>query len=168
MKKLRDPEEPLHRFFGIFEPLKKKLGPVLIQLPPMLHFNYYVTEPFYSLLKQEYGGFEFVVEVRHPSWLAEESLTLMAKYDIGLVISQSENHFPYSEMITAKNIYVRFHGPAALYASPYRDKELKYFAQKFKKWNNEGHIIWAFFNNDIHGYAPRDAQRLLEICKSGK
>src|SRR5688500_8949980 len=32
MKKLRDPEEPLQRFFGIFEPIKKKLGPILIQL----------------------------------------------------------------------------------------------------------------------------------------
>jgi uncharacterized protein YecE (DUF72 family) len=67
-------------------------------------------------------------------------------------------------MVTAKNIYVRFHGPAALYASSYSDKDLKYFARKFKKWVKEGHEIWAFFNNDVHGYAPKNALRLKNYC----
>jgi uncharacterized protein YecE (DUF72 family) len=88
----------------------------------------------------------------------------MAKYEIGLVISQSGERFPYTEMVTAKNIYLRFHGPAALYASSYNDNDLKYFAVKFKKWVKEGHEVWAFFNNDIHGYAPRDALRLEKYC----
>src|SRR5436305_8439995 len=39
MKKLRDPEESLGRFFEIFEPMHKMMGPVLIQLPPSLKFN---------------------------------------------------------------------------------------------------------------------------------
>jgi uncharacterized protein YecE (DUF72 family) len=105
------------------------------------------------------------MEVRHDTWLSEESLTLMTKYDIGLVISQSGERFPYSEMVTAKNIYIRFHGPAALYASSYSDKTLKEFAGKFKKWEKEGHAIWAFFNNDIHGYAIGDAKRLIKMVE---
>jgi uncharacterized protein YecE (DUF72 family) len=80
------------------------------------------------------------------------------------VISQSGSKFPYSEMVTAKNIYVRFHGPKELYASSYNDEELKYFAKKLKKWVKKGHEIWAFFNNDIHGYAPKDALRLEKFC----
>ena len=103
------------------------------------------------------------MEVRHNTWLEEESLTLMTKYDIGLVISQSGERFPYSEMITAKNIYIRFHGPQQLYASSYSDVMLKEFAKKFKKWEKEGHTIWAFFNNDVHGYAIEDAKRLLKL-----
>jgi uncharacterized protein YecE (DUF72 family) len=164
MKKLRDPEEPLQRFFGLFDTMQKQIGPVLIQLPSMVAFNYEVANHFFKLLYSLYRPYTFVVEIRHQSWLAEDSMTLMAKYEIGLVISQSENHFPYSEMITAKNIYIRFHGPGALYASSYSDEELAHYAQKCKHWVEEGHIIWAFFNNDIFGYAPRDALRFKTMC----
>jgi uncharacterized protein YecE (DUF72 family) len=87
----------------------------------------------------------------------------MTKYDIGFVISQSGVGFPYSEMVTAKNIYVRFHGPGSLYSSGYTDAMLKDFAKKFKEWVKEGHEIWAFFNNDVGGYALKDATRLKEI-----
>ncbi|RYZ25188.1 MAG: DUF72 domain-containing protein, partial [Chitinophagaceae bacterium] len=139
---------------------EKQLGPVLIQLPAMLKFNYDVAEHFYRLLKFTYSPYEFVMEVRHDTWLKPDSLTLMTKYDIGLVISQSGDVFPYSEMITAKNIYVRFHGPAELYASPYSDESLKLFAKKFKTWAKEGHEVWAYLNNDIGAHAVRDAQRL--------
>ena len=164
MKKLHDPEESLERFFEIFEPMKKQMGPVLVQLPKMVKFNYDIAEYFFKLLAGKYRKYQFVLEIRHPTWLKEDSLNLLAKYEIGLVISQSGDRFPYTEMVTAKNIYVRFHGPAALYASTYSDDQLKYFARKFKEWTKEGHEIWAFFNNDIHGYAPKDALRLEKFC----
>lgn len=165
MKKLNDPEEPMERFFEVFGPMKKHLGPVLLQLPQMIKFNYDRTEHFFKLLAKAYRQYEFVLEVRHDTWLKDEALNLMAKYEVGLVISQSDKHFPYTEMITAKNIYVRFHGPAALYASAYSDEELQYYCRKFKNWVKEGHQIWAFFNNDIHGYAPKDALRLKKMCE---
>jgi len=163
MKKLNDPEEPLERFFGIFKPMQKMMGPVLLQLPGILKFNYDKAEHLYRLLHTRYKKYEFVMEVRHSTWLEEKSLTLMAKYNIGLVISQSGEQFPYSEMITAKNIYIRFHGPKELYASSYSDKMLDEFASKFRKWQNQGHTLWVFFNNDIHGYAIKDAKRLLKL-----
>jgi uncharacterized protein YecE (DUF72 family) len=165
MKKLKEPEEPLERFFSVFTPMKEKMGPVLIQLPAMLRFHYDVAEHFYRLLRMQYRDYSFVMEIRHDTWLQEDSLTLMTKYDIGLVISQSGNYFPYTEMITARHVYVRFHGPAELYASAYTDGQLQYFADKFKKWVKEGHEVWAYFNNDIHGHAVHDAQRLLAIIE---
>jgi uncharacterized protein YecE (DUF72 family) len=165
MKKLNDPEEPLERFFGIFAPMKRMMGPVLLQLPRMLKFNYDKAEHLYHLLKTTYKKYEFVMEVRHDTWLEEKSLTLMTKYDIGLVISQSGQQFPYCEMITAKNIYIRFHGPQQLYASSYPQKMLNDFASKFKRWQKGGHTVWAFFNNDIHGYAPEDAKRLIALLE---
>jgi uncharacterized protein YecE (DUF72 family) len=165
MKKLHDPEEPLERFFNVFEPMKKMMGPVLVQLPPFLKFNYDLAEQFYLLLKKQYRSYDFVMEVRHDTWMHEDSFTLMTKYDIGLVISQSGYTFPYREMITAKNIYIRFHGPKELYASSYSDKMLKDFAAKFRQWVKEGHVVWAFFNNDIHGYAVEDAKRLMEMTE---
>lgn len=165
MKKLSDPEEPLERFFGVFEPMKKMMGPVLLQLPAVVRFHYDKADHLFRLFRSKYSKYDFVLEVRNETWLQDESLNLMAKYDVGLVISQSGEHFPYSEMITAKNIYIRFHGPRALYASSYPDKMLKAFAKKIKQWQKEGHEAWVFFNNDIHGYAIEDAKRLVNLLE---
>jgi uncharacterized protein YecE (DUF72 family) len=163
MKKLNEPEEPLQRFFSVFEPLQEKMGPVLLQLPSMLRFHYDAVDRFYALLRINYRQYQFVLEARHESWLQEQSLTLMAKYNIGFVISQSAGIFPYAEVVTASNIYVRFHGPAELYASAYTEKELEDFAVKFEAWAAEGHRVWAYFNNDIGAHAVRDAQRLRSL-----
>jgi uncharacterized protein YecE (DUF72 family) len=167
MKKLRDPEEPLERFFGIFEPMKDRMGPVLLQLPPMLPFRYDLAEAFFYQLGTKYKDYDFVLEVRHNTWLHDDALTLMTKFNIGFVISESDNAFPYLEMITARDIYVRFHGPGALYASSYPDDTLSLFAQKFRTWVGEGHTVWAYFNNDIHGFAIENAKRMMELLGRG-
>ncbi|HVE60739.1 MAG TPA: DUF72 domain-containing protein, partial [Chitinophagaceae bacterium] len=160
------PEEPLEHFFEIFRPMQKKMGPVLIQLPHMVKFSFDKTEHLFKLLKKSYKKYSFVLEPRHETWFKDEPLALLTKYNIGLVISQSGVSFPYSEKITAKNIYVRFHGPAELYASSYSDEMLMEFAGKFRGWVAAGHVIWSFFNNDVHGHAFRNAQRLKEILKA--
>jgi uncharacterized protein YecE (DUF72 family) len=166
MKKLKDPEEPLERFFGVFEYMKRKMGPVLIQLPPQLKFNYDVAIYFYRLLTTTYSSYQFVVEVRHDSWLEPDSISLMNQYQIGFVISHSHQAFPYMELVTAKHIYVRFHGPGHLYASSYSEALLQEYAGKFCRWREEGHVVWAYFNNDVHGYAVTDALRLKEMVQT--
>lgn len=165
MKKLKDPEEPLERFFRIFELMKKMMGPVLLQLPPQLKFDYDRTEHLFHLLKTRYRAYRFALEIRHDSWLHIDSISLMTRYDMAFVIAQSGAGFPYSETVTAQNIYVRFHGPGELYASSYSTEQLRSFASKFRKWSGEGHTIWAYFNNDIHGYAVEDARRLREMVR---
>jgi uncharacterized protein YecE (DUF72 family) len=170
MKKLRDPEEPLQRFFDAFDVMKGHMGPVLLQLPPQLLFQYHQADQFFRTLTLGYPAYRFVLEGRHATWLSEDALTLLARWNIGWVISQSGVSFPYSEMVTAENIYVRFHGPEQLYASGYSEEQLKVFAEKFLDWERQGHTVWAYFNNDIHGFAPKDAlnfARLLGVQKTG-
>ncbi len=89
---------------------KKRWEPILVQLPPSLKFNNEVTENFFEIIKKNYFKYTFALEVRHNTWLKEESFTLLRKYDIAFVISQSGKRFPCAEMVTAKNIYVRLHG----------------------------------------------------------
>ncbi|HEU4469518.1 MAG TPA: DUF72 domain-containing protein [Flavisolibacter sp.] len=165
MKKLMDPEEPLERFFSVFGHMRHMMGPVLVQLPPVLGFDYERAEALYRLMRKSYRSYQFVIEVRHNSWLDDDSLNLMAKYEIGLVISQSADHFPYSEMVTAKNVYIRFHGPGELYASAYSEELLSGYAKKIGNWIKDGHVVWAYFNNDMNGYAVEDARRLKLILK---
>lgn len=163
LKKLRDAEEPMERFFDAFAPMLKKMGPVLIQLPPSLSFDKDVAVTFFDLLKKKYSIADFVLEPRHKSWLEEESISLLKKYKVGFVISQSGVGFPYAEYITSKNIYVRFHGPGKLYASSYSKDELAYFASLFKKWLKEKYHLWIFFNNCYNGVATENARELEQL-----
>jgi uncharacterized protein YecE (DUF72 family) len=164
MKKLNDAEPVMQRFFDAFLPMKRKIGPVLVQLPAVVAWDKDKAENFYRICKTHYGYYRFAMEVRHQSWLEPASIDQMKKYNIAFVISQSGTGFPYAELITAQHIYVRFHGPEALYASGYPDKQLKQFASLFRKWKKEGHSVWAYFNNDIGGHAIRDAKQLIRFC----
>ncbi len=168
MKRLKEPEASLEKFFSAIEPVQSLCGMILLQLPPSLVFDYERADYLFSLLKKEYKPYEFALEVRHASWLEVDSISLLTKYNIAFVISQSGNKFPYAEMITAKNIYVRFHGPEALYASSYSDDSLKYYTEKFLQWTKEGHTIWAYFNNDINGHAIANANTLISLIHSSK
>jgi len=125
VKRLLEPEEALERFFQLFKHMKEKMGPVLIQLPPSLKFEYERAEHFFTVLKKNHKEYDFALEVRHETWMAEESLTLMTKYDIAFVISQSGVKFPYAETMTSRNIYIRFHGHKELYASDYTENYMR-------------------------------------------
>ncbi len=165
MKKLTEPEEPLERFFTAIEPVSDLCGIILFQLPPSLAFDYERAGHLFSLLKKEYRQYNFALEVRHDSWLDVDSISLLTKYDIAFVISQSGVKFPYAELVTSKNIYVRFHGPGALYASSYNDDTLRLYADKFLHWAKEKHVVWAYFNNDINGHALANATTLQNMLQ---
>ncbi len=165
MKKLNDPEEPLSRFFGIFEPMKTMMGPVLIQLPPQLGFHKERTETFFQILKRDYPFYKFALESRHKSWLEPEVIKLLTRYKISFVIADSGGRFPMAEFFTAKDIYVRFHGPDGSYGTSYEPDVLKLYADKCQAWTAAGHRVWMFFNNDIRGYAIKNACFLKQALK---
>jgi uncharacterized protein YecE (DUF72 family) len=164
LKKLRDVEEPLSTFFERFDILKSCLGPVLIQLPPSLGFHRGRTEHFFQLL-QPHRDYRFALEVRHNTWLGEEALDLLRQYDIAFVISQSGGRFPYKETVTTDFVYLRFHGPGALYGSDYSTEVLAGYANKIKVWLEEERAAWAFFNNDLFAYAGKNARQLRELVE---
>ena len=166
-QKLHDAEESLCLFFDLFDPVKEKLGPVLIQLPAQVPFQPEVAETFFALLKKNYADYEFALEIRHESWLEPQSVQLLQQYDISLVIAQSGMPYPYHEILTAKHVYLRFHGPGKLYASKYHPNTMRAYARKCVRWLREGHTIWIFFNNDYFGYSIENARLLEKYIREG-
>jgi uncharacterized protein YecE (DUF72 family) len=71
--------------------------------------------------------------------------------------------WPTRLAVTADFVYLRFHGPRGLYASAYDDGLLREWAARIRAWRGSGLDVLAYFNNDAHGYAPRDALRLREL-----
>jgi uncharacterized protein YecE (DUF72 family) len=153
IKRLKEPDEPLERFFAAVGPLKKLAGPILIQLPPSLKFNYEVAEYFFEALKNKYHDFEYVLEARHLSWFEPDALPMLIKYNIGLVMSESGGRFPHLAAVTGHHIYIRFHGPGKLFDSPHSNEMLQDYADKILQWQQKGHDIWVFFNNTMNDAA---------------
>lgn len=163
--RLLNTREPLSRFFEVFDALKLKTGPVLIQLPPGLPFDQVRTEEFIGILTEKYRGYRFAIEIRHKSWLNEVFFTLLEKTGIALVFADSGNRYPYYERLTTDFVYIRFHGNGQLYASDYSDAELDFYSGKIGSWLAEKKEVWVFFNNDIHGYALNNALKLKEFTE---
>lgn len=64
-------------------------------------------------------------------------------------------------------VYIRFHGSGARYGGMYADDHLAGWADRISAWSEAELPVWAYFNNDIGGHAPRDATRLRELIGSG-
>ena len=80
-----------------------------------------MLQPFFNALLIYQKDYDFVLEIRHPSWLEDEPQKLLRSYSISFVMAHFKDRFPYAKLITSKHIYLRFHGPGAIYASDYSE-----------------------------------------------
>ena len=135
----------LQKFFNVFEGMRERLGPVLIQLPPGLEFDKTLICNFFSLIINNYGKYRFAIEVRNRSWINDSFLDLLSQNEIAFVIADSGNRYPYYETVTSDLVYLRFHGREQLYASDYNDAVLEEYGEKIKGWLAGGKKIWVFF-----------------------
>jgi len=158
IKRLHEAGDSLKMFFDRFRPLKKKLGPLLVQLPPSLIFNEDKVRPFFKLLHGRYRNYRFALEARHPSWVDDKVFTTLSQYGIAWVIADSGGFYPSEVVVTTDFVYLRFHGPGGLYASNYPEELLQPYAESSKTWLQQGKSVWAFFNNDANAHAVENAR----------
>lgn len=165
LKKLRNVEEGLDNFVARIRHLKEKTGPVLIQLPPNFLFHAELLEAFIDQVRHRLPGVPLAIEPRNPSWFTSEAITLYRRLDLALCLADSTNNFPDLELRTAGFVYLRFHGRDGLYMGDYTYEQLRPFARKITQWLAEGVDVYAYFNNDIGGYAVKNALMLRELVQ---
>ena len=161
MKKLKDPEEPLERLFSRMRPLRRLLGPVLYQLPPGWKLDIPRLEHFLQALPR---GFGHVLEFREPSWYADEVSALLERYRVARCLHDMQGSATGMELV-GPFVYVRFHGAGGTYTGAYPEDRLARWAEWLHRERQAGRQVYAYFNNDVGGHAPRDAvtlRRLLE------
>lgn len=154
--RLKDPAESYALVFGRMAALGPSLGPVLFQLPPQMRCD---RERLARALDLLPAGARAAYEFRHPSWYEPAILDLLREHDAGLCISD-HHHAPASWEVTASFAYVRGHGPGGRYHGDYPDAELDGWAERIGGWRSAALPVFAYFDNDIGGAAPRDAVRL--------
>ena len=163
IKRLNNTREALQSFMSRAALLKDKLGPVLYQLPPGLHRDDERLEAFLADLPK---GYKHVLEFRHESWLIEEVYDILRRYHVGIcVFDMPDLSCPL--LATADFAYIRFHGKDSLYSSYYSDEELADWAEKIEKLAQDLDTVYIYFNNDIQGFALKNAEKMSEYLKKG-
>ena len=172
MKKLKDPEEPLSRFFENAGPLGPRLGPILYQLPPRWPVNLERFETFLRALprvtKTETDSevrLKHVVEFRDASWYDEHVYALLRRYDVALCLHDMHGSAT-GKTVVGPFVYVRFHFGTQKYGGGYDAARLEEWGQWLAERAAEGLDVFAYFNNDTGGHAPRDAVRLRQRIQS--
>jgi uncharacterized protein YecE (DUF72 family) len=158
MKKLKDPEDPLFRFFGNATQLGPHLGPILYQLPPNFPIN---LERFETFLRALPRGHRHTVEFRDTSWYDDRVYALMDKYKVALCLHDMQGSAT-ERVVVGPFIYVRFHHGTRKYGGRYSDERLDHWGAWLADRAEKGMAVFAYFNNDTGGHAPRDAVRLRE------
>ena len=159
LKMLNDIEEPLNNFFEVIQPLREKLGPILFQLPPGMKKDIFLLENFIEKLQ---GGYRYVFEFRNQSWYEDDLFSLLNDTDIAFCI----HDFPKRAspcVVTGSFAYVRFHGAQQAYSSAYNDDELRSWVGRVKEYSKMGKDVFAYFNNDIEGYAVENSKILRQF-----
>lgn len=157
MKKLKDPEDSLVRFFDNAQHLERRLGPVLYQLPPRWPVDLERLEHFLHVLPL---GYRHTIEFREPSWYDERVYALLRKHNVALCLHDMQGSAS-GKLVVGPFIYVRFHGWTK-YAGRYGDERLDEWADWLAERVADGMDVFAYFNNDVGGHAPRDAVRLRD------
>jgi uncharacterized protein YecE (DUF72 family) len=158
MKKLKDPEEVIRNFMQRAERLKSFLGPILVQLPPHWKSN---PGRLAAFLEAAPAAVRWAVEFRDSSWLNDEVFAVLRNRGAALVIHDLIADHP--KIATSDWVYLRFHGVD--YSHDYSPQALASTADLIRDFLDDGLDVYAYFNNDYHGYAlhnARDLRRYVE------
>src|ERR1700676_1884461 len=146
-KRLKNVEETLANFLDIAVLLKKRLGPLLFQLPPNFKKDAPRLQAFLKLLpSRRRVAFEF----RHPSWFDDEIFKMLRVHRVALCIADAED-FAVPFVATAAWGFLRLRRP------DYDDATLKKWGKQIRQqdWRD----AFVFFKHEDEGKGPRFAQR---------
>jgi uncharacterized protein YecE (DUF72 family) len=116
---------------------------------------------FLALLAGDFSEARHVVEFRHKSWYDDEVYALLEERRAALCLADMPRA-AVSGVATAPFVYVRRHGPQGRYRAEYPPEHLDADAAQIAQWLDEGRDVFVYFNNDIEGYAVKNARELRE------
>jgi uncharacterized protein YecE (DUF72 family) len=161
LKKLAHFGHGLRIFFARLRPLKRRLGIILWQLPPMLHKDVSRLASFLQKLRPY--RLRHAVEFRHPSWYEDDSaFEVLRGFNVAHV-SLSTLKMPMNLTVTSNLVYIRFHGLQGGYAHDYTRQELEPWAKFCREQSAAGRTVFAYFNNDGNVRAPQNAGLLMQM-----
>lgn len=159
------------------EPLGRSMKALLFQFPYMFQPNDENTG-YLRKLRDEFEGYESVIEFRNARWFDERYLDLLRGLSLGFCVVDEpklKGLMPFMPSLTSSTGYFRFHGRnRAWFREPvdvrydylYSEKELKTFVEPV---NNIARAAagttFVFFNNCHAGKAVKNALMMIELLR---
>jgi uncharacterized protein YecE (DUF72 family) len=156
----------LDRFLGEISGLGRKLGPILVQLPPKFEFDPALARGFIAELRARYSG-TVVWEPRHFTWFTPAVEELFAENRISRVAADPAN--PAGSGMPAGwagLAYFRLHGSPRMYYSKYSDEFIGGIADSIRAAQIAGSEAWCIFDNTALGAATEDALALMAMISN--
>lgn len=154
VKRLRDPEQPVHLLMERASRLEEKLGPILVQLPPNLEQHLDLLE---ATLRAFPARQQVAVEFRHRSWFSADCRRMLEHHNSAMCLADG-GAIDSPLWRTAEWGYVRFHRGNASPESCYGRTALNTWAERIAATWGPDDRVYVYFNNDLHGCAPRNAR----------
>jgi uncharacterized protein YecE (DUF72 family) len=161
IRRMRDSAEPVARMLDHARGLKRKLRPVLLQLPPNLAADA-------TRLKETLAQFPRRVlvafEPRHASWFVDEVYDVLAARNAALCLTDRLGK--RGPMVrTADWYFMRFHEGTARPHPCYGDRALAGWAERLADQWPKSADGYVYFNNDRHACAVRNAARFATLAE---
>ncbi len=153
---LRDPAETLPIFFERARMLGARLGPILFQTPPWVRRDDDRLAMFLAALPRDV---RCVLEMRDPSWYADEVYELLRTANVALVHAEGEKAPSPIETLdrTADFAYVRLRAREG-----YDEDSIDTWAARLRGVLDLGKNVFAYFRHDDDGSNALSALRLRE------
>ena len=165
-RRLKDAEEPLERLLDASSALGPKLTCMLWQLPPKMALDTPRLDAFCELLARRASSIHgsplrHAFEFRDPRWFAEEVAAVLRERGFCWVFADPPREGD-ARPVTSGFLYLRFHrGPHQ--DGGYRPQDLQDLVTAADRALKAGQDVYAYFNNDPGGWAPKNAETFREL-----
>lgn len=150
----------LREFRMQVEGLGRKLGWLLVQLPPKLEFHAASAKAFFKLARASFDC-AIACEARHPGWFEPAATHLLASMQVIRVMADPAHGAPPVHQPTTDDFYIRLHGSPRIYYSSYDDAYLAQMAAAMKAHATAGHGSLCVFDNTAGQQSMPNALTLL-------
>jgi uncharacterized protein YecE (DUF72 family) len=172
-RRLRDAEEPLARFLERASLLGRRLGVLLLQMPPDWEPTYATREALDRFLGSLPGEYRWALEFRDPRWLAAATLDRLRAR--GVALAAAEGRWIRRDRVletlaepTAPFAYLRWMGPDRRLTDfsrvqVDRDEELEIWARAMRGLPARVDTVYGYLNNHFQGHGPASARSLQRL-----
>ena len=161
VRRLQEPKAAVDLLLERAAGLGAKLGPILLQLPPTMPCD---LGRLNETLRSFPSTVRIVVEFRHDSWLTDATADLLRSHGAATCIADRRGLLE-PNWRTADWGYVRFHEGRAHPTPRYGLAALRTWAERIAEEYGPDRIVYAYFNNDPRGCAPRNALEFADACR---
>ena len=144
---LKNAQKPLAELFALLEGVGKKLGPLLVVLPPHVKKDLALLEDFMDAAPK---GKRVAIEMRDPSWKSDDVLAAMKTRDVAWCVTESDEG-PLDLVRTASWSYFR------LRKSKYDARAIAAWRARLAEMDDDHYVI---FKHDETGASAKNAVSL--------